>query len=582
MPSTTAMFTAMTGLNAASRSIDVIGNNIANSNTTAFKSSRLLFSTMFSRTISGGTPPGDVNGGTNPLQFGLGVAIAGTQRNTSSGTITATGDQRDMAIDGEGFFVVRRGADQFYTRAGSFRNNARNELVTASGDVLQGFGVDANFNIVPGVLTDIRIPLGGMTVAEATRNVRFSGNLDADGPLPGQGSAISLLGTATTGLVAIASASPAPAPGNRVEGATRLVDIEDPALPGSNTPLFSAGQVFELRGAEKGAREVPAATLAITSTTTLADLAAFMNDALGIQTSTGPNPDGATPGVTIDAVNGRVEIVGNTGDLNDLTVDAGDVRILDASGTFVRSPFVTDKSKTADGESVRTTLVVYDSLGAPVTLDLTIALESRGNAGTTWRYYVESPDATGVPTQVGTGLLDFDTQGQPLSTASIDRSGTGADSPLTIALAFTSADDSGLTALADSDSSLAAIFRDGSPIGTLSGFGVGADGTIIGAFSNGLTRTLGQVVVATFSNDAGLEDVGGSLFRIGANSGNSVLAAPGSLSAGRIVGGALEQSNVDLSEEFVNLVLTSTGFSANARVIRTTDELMQQLLVLGR
>jgi flagellar hook protein FlgE len=586
MPSTTALFTAMTGLNAASRSIDVIGHNIANANTTAFKSSRLLFSTMFSRTLSGGTPPGDVTGGTNPFQIGMGVATAGTQRNTTSGTITGTGDQRDLAIDGGGFFVVRRGDDQLYTRAGAFRNNARNELTTISGEVLRGFGVDANFNVVPGVLTDISIPIGGLTIAEPTRNVRFSGNLDADGPLPSQGAAIALTGTATAGLIAIASASPAPGAGNRVEATTRLVDIEAPSLPGSNTPLFAAGQTIELRGAERGSRAVPAASLAISSTTTLADLASFLSDALGIQTSTGANPDGMTPGVSIDPVTGSINIIGNTGSVNDLSVEASDLRLLDSSGTLLSSPLVPAKSKTADGESVRTTFIVYDSLGAPVTVDLTLALESRGNTGTTWRYYAESPDSTGIATQLATGTLDFDTAGQPLFTtpvsANIDRSGTGADSPLSIALAFTSADDSGVTSLSDASSSIAATFRDGSPIGTLTAFAVGSDGTIVGAFTNGLTRTLGQVAIATFSNEAGLEDVGGNMFRVSGNSGNAILASPGSLSAGRVVGGALEQSNVDLSEEFIKLVLSSTGFSANARVIRTTDELMQQLMVLGR
>src|SRR5712671_2068396 len=109
MASTTALFTGLSGMNANARRLDLIGNNIANANTTAFKSSRMLFSTQFSRTLSAGSPPGPINGGTNPSQIGLGVQIAGTQRDFNGGSISATGDPRDLAIEGNGFFVVDHG-----------------------------------------------------------------------------------------------------------------------------------------------------------------------------------------------------------------------------------------------------------------------------------------------------------------------------------------------------------------------------------------------------------------------------------------------------------------------------------------
>jgi flagellar hook protein FlgE len=123
---------------------------------------------------------------------------------------------------------------------------------------------------------------------------------------------------------------------------------------------------------------------------------------------------------------------------------------------------------------------------------------------------------------------------------------------------------------------------DGAPFGTLTAFGVGADGVIVGAFDNGLTRPLGQVVLATFANQEGLVDEGSNNFRVGANSGPAILATPTQFGTGQIVGGALELSNVDLGQEFINMIQSSTGYSASSRVIRTTDELLQQLLVLGR
>lgn len=585
MPSTTALFTAMTGLNAHARNIDVIGNNVANISTAAFKSSRLLFSSMFARTLSAGTAPGDATGGTNPYQIGLGVNTAGTQRNMAGGTLTSTGDQRDLAIDGKGWFVVDRAGEQMYTRAGSFRSNALGELTTISGERLQGYGVDANFNIVQGALGSIAIPIGGMTIAEATTMVRFSGNLDADGDLPGQGARITLGSSATAGFGAVAGATPAPTAPNVLELTTRLVDVEDPASPGSGTPYFAAGQTIEIRSAEKGGRTISTASLAITSTTTIDDLNTFLSDAMGIETTTGANPDGFTPGVALDPTTGILTVVGNIGDANDLVLDASDIRLLDSSGTLVRYPFVPAKAASADGESVRTSFVVYDSLGAPVEMDITMALESRSNAGTVWRYFVESGDASGVATQVGTGTFAFDTQGQAISTTpitvTVDRSGTGSGTPLTMNFEFATAE-GGMTALADSDSQIAATFRDGAPIGTLSAFAIDTDGVVMGIFSNDVVRPLGQVVVATFANDEGLIDMGESLFKSGANSGTAAIGAPGSLGAGQVVAGALEQSNVDLGEEFIKLVLSSTGYSASSRVIRTTDELMQQLLVLGR
>jgi flagellar hook protein FlgE len=570
MPSTSALFTGLSGLTANSRNIDVIGNNIANINTTAFKSSRLLFSTVFSRNLGLGSSPSTNSGGTNPFQIGLGVRIAGTQRNITPGSVTATGDARDLAIDGAGYFVVNHSGSEMYTRAGAFRQNENGDLVNINGDRLKGFAVDQSFNIVPGRLVDMNVPVGSLTLAQATTHVNFSGNLNSDGAIPTRGARQTLMGTAAVGLHAIATAAPPPNPGDVLETATRLVDIEDPALPASNTPLFTVGQVIELNGAEKGGKNIPKASLTITATTTVQDLSNFLTAAMGIDTTSGNNPDGRTPGVALDPVTGTLTIDGNTGTANDLAIDTGDIRLLSSSGTFVRSPFTMGKPNAADGESVRTTFVVYDSLGSPVEVDLTMVLDSKSNAGTTWRYYVDSGDDTDLALQVGTGTVSFDNQGQPTTATpvniNIDRANTGAASPLSINLNL-SGTGSGVTSLSDTQSGLAAVSRDGAPMGTLMSFAVGPDGMISGSFSNGLTRTVGQVALATFANPEGLVDQGNSLFSSGAS---------------QIVGGALELSNVDLGEEFIKLILASTGYSAASRVIKTTDDLMQQLLVLGR
>jgi flagellar hook protein FlgE len=585
MASTTALFTGLSGLNANSRNLDVIGNNIANVNTTAYKSSRLMFSNMFSRNMRLGTAPAETTGGTNPYQIGFGVGISGTQRNMTNGTISASGDGRDMAIDGQGFFVVQRGETEFYTRAGAFRQNAINELTDISGNRVMGFGVDEEFNIIPGVLQPLVIPTGQLTIAEATRTVRLGGNLDADGPLPTGGSRIAFGGTATTGLRAVPGATPPPTGTNLLDPTTRLIDIEDPAQVGSGSPWFAVGQSFELRNAQKGTRLLPQASLEITASTTVQQLMTFLSGAMGINTTTGTNPDGGTPGVTLDPATGFINIIGNAGASNDLQIEAGDVRLTNADGSVARFPIVPTKTASADGESKRTAFVAFDSLGTPVEVDVTMSIVSRSDTGTTWRYYIESGDNAGGNLQVATGTVSFDNEGrvisQPPPTITINRNNSGAVTPLTFNFEFGGGDDT-LSSLTDTNSEIAITFRDGAPIGTLTNYGVGTDGTIQGSFSNGLIRTLGQVALATFTNTEGLVDEGANLFRVGANSGSPIITTPGQLGAGQITSGALELSNVDIGEEFIKMILTSTGYSANSRVIRTADELMQQLLVLGR
>lgn len=577
MASTTALFTGLSGLNVHARKLDVISNNIANVNTTAFKSSRMMFESLFMQNFSLGSSPSDILGGTNPTQIGNGVGIAGVQRNFGNGPINATGDLRDLAVDGAGFFIVEREGSQFYTRAGSFRTDPEDNLITVGGERLLGYMVDDNFNLQEGQLTPINIPIGKRTIAEATQNAVFAGNLNSEGDIATQGSLISILADATNGLSLTG--------GGFITAGSLLTSVEDPAALGSGTPAFAVGETLSLSGATKGGAQVPEAELEITAATTVQDLMDFLTAALGIQDTGGTNPDGSTPGVTVDPATGIISIVGNTGTANDLRLEPGDLVVLDAMGTSRGAAFNTDKAQDADGESIRTTMVVYDSLGSSVAYDIVMTLEATPNTGPQWRYYLESGDDTDIDIALGNGLLQFDTEGQIDEDSSeiqvtIDRNGTGADQPLSFTISFN--DSAGQVTSTATQSALQGVYWDGLAPGTLESFGTGDDGEILGRFSNGAIRTLGKVVLANFANPPGLVDAGGNLFETGPNSGPAVIADPGTLGAGLIVSGALEQSNVDLGEEFTQMILTSTGYSASSRVIRTADELMQQLLVLGR
>ena len=139
-----------------------------------------------------------------------------------------------------------------------------------------------------------------------------------------------------------------------------------------------------------------------------------------------------------------------------------------------------------------------------------------------------------------------------------------------------------INALSGTSSQLAVTAQDGSSKGILNNFTINDDGTIVGFFDNGVRRNLGQLALATFRNNQGLMDIGNNNYVPSSNSGVPVIAAPGQFSAGKIVASALELSNVDLSQEFVNLISASSGFSASSRVISTSNQLLQELLAAAR
>ncbi len=589
MSLTGAFSTGLSGLDANSQNISIIGNNISNVNTPSFKAQRAMFTTQFMRNLSLGSPPNGDSGGTNPIQTGLGTRIAGIQTDFTNGGISATGIATNMAIEGSGFFIIEQAGEQLYTRDGQFSLNSENKLVTADGSLVQGYDVDANFQIIPGVLDDMDIQLGSLTIAEATANVNFEGILNASGTISTGGSTHTtrtfytdaLLTTTETGTTDL------------TVGGNDLY-IDDGA--GGSFLAIEGGTdtIITISGVEKGGQTLADRTFAFSTTpavtatvddsgTSMDDFIAFMNDALGLS-SVSINGETLGGGATLTA--GQITVTGNEGAVQDLLLETGHFT---ASNTVsgIANPFVTTKTGTADGEAARTSFVVFDSLGTQVQVDLTVVKQSVvPDGGTIWQWVAESNDNDALPRIVGLGNITFDQNGQFVSATnsafSIARL-NGADDPLTVNMLFDNGIDN-ISALATGPggSIISPVRQDGSQVGTLDAFSVGEDGTITGSFPNGLTRTIGQLAIATFINNDGLVQVGNNKYEAGANSGNAVIGQALTLGAGRIIGGAIEQSNVDLAEEFVNLITSSTGFSAASRVITTTDQMLQQLLLIGR
>jgi flagellar hook protein FlgE len=249
----------------------------------------------------------------------------------------------------------------------------------------------------------------------------------------------------------------------------------------------------------------------------------------------------------------------------------------------------------AVGTSIVTSLTVYDVQGSPIDATLTFAK----TAADTWTVTATMPDKAGGPAvTVGTATLNWDAAATPPAfnpapaltlTPTVPpavppavQQSTGAWGGNTITVDFGATGDATALRQFSGQSSVAALSQDGSALGTLQSFTIGQDGVVTGVFSNGRTRPIGQIALAAFSNASGLEKTGSSLYRASVNSGLPQIGLAGGGGRGTLAGSTLEMSNVDLAQEFTNLIIAQRGFQANSRVITASDELLQDLVNLKR
>lgn len=566
---TSALNTSLNGLSLNETTIDVLGNNIANAGTNGFKSSEVLFATQLARTLSVGSRPSGSNGGTNPQQIGLGAITTNIRKDFSQGSITNSTSPSDLAIQGEGFFILNGQDGNTYSRAGNFALNSEDKLVSPDGFRIQGFGVDEDFNLVTTQLSDIEIPLGDLNVAQQTQNVTIGGALLSVGEVATQGSFLE-------SAFALTSASGSTFGADPVTAATPLTSVFE---EGAATSLFTAGETLTLQP-RKGGRLQDAVTLDV-DTATLGDLLTLYDEALGIQSGgTVPQEGGVDPGVTLSAT-GTIQVRGNRGTLNDIVIQEGSLTSTGASTSTVSLLF--DKTQTADGEGSVTDFVIFDSLGQEVNVKLTTVLESTDSTSSTFRYFLESADDSDTDVALANGTFTFDGEGQLIDGGiqqfSVDRTDTAAITPMNINIDFRTV--SGISTQS-AGSALTLETQDGSDPGTLSNFVIDETGVINGIFDNGIIRNLGQIVLARFSNPQGLLENGSTNFIEGVASGSPFLVTPGNFGAGTIRSGAIELSNTDIGRNLVDLIVASTNYRGNARVIDSVQQLVDELLLLGR
>lgn len=568
-----SLYSGVAGLKTHQTRMDVIGNNIANVNTTAYKSSSMTFSELMSQTTqkaSGANATTGV-GGTNAKQIGLGVkAGAINTAITTQGSTQSTGNPFDIMITGDNFFVVSNGSENFFTRDGSFYvDGAGNLAMTSTGYNVMGWGVDETTgNIKQDTVTALRImSAANMTYPpEATTQANISGILDENDKdvTSANGKTVNLnffdaRGYSYTAKFTFKQSSGTASNEYSME-LTKLLDstgaeidiskvkFGDNSTQTLQTPVTFAGDTYEWDGKQLKTKA---------DNKVVADLsAAFNADGTLIDTS---NDEAAAKAQqeTLDAIAAAYGYEGSTDEFLKLYQKG-------ANGTEVTVETMLGnmaKTTTAQGDLVLTT-----DKDKPMTMD------GRFFEGVKVIFDTD----TGKLKQVGSNVTDFKTNvdftplGGNFSNITIDLSEcTNYDNKGTSTIGATSGDLDGLGT--------------GRRLGDMIGVSIQKDGMIYASYDNGMTKLLGQIATAAFANASGLEKEGDNLYSATLNSGEfdgigvDITAGGGYMSTGQ-----LEMSNVDLSSEFTEMITTQRGFQANSRIITVSDTLLEELTNLKR
>lgn len=460
-----SLYAGVSGMQNHQTRMDVIGNNISNVNTTGFKRGRVNFQDMISQQTAGAAAPTDEVGGVNPKEVGLGMTIASIDTIFNQGNLQSTGVSTDIAIQGNGFFVLKSGDETFYTRNGNFGVDQDGTLVNpANGMRVQGWmAQELNGEQVINTASsveDLIIPVGGKDPAKATTNIDFACNLNKNTPVIAEGASEADVAKATWGTETKIYDS---------FGNEHMLSVSFTRVPGSDNQW--------------------------------------------------------TATVNVDIENA---------DETQTRVGLG----------------------TTDGTE-NTFTVTFDNLGR-----IASVIDSAGN---------ESNPEGEISVQCSWTVPG----------ANPDEDGNPARQVMNINVGTVGSMKNSITQCAAS-SSTKAFSQDGYKMGYLDNFKIDASGIITGVYSNGTSRALGQIAMASFSNQNGLEKAGDNTYTQSNNSGLANISSSGIAGKGTLLAGALEMSNVDLTEQLTDMIVTQRGFQANSKTIQTADTLLDTVLNLKR
>ncbi len=552
-----SLLTGISGLRGHQKMLEVVGNNLANLNTTAYKSSRVLFSDLMYEVQRGtSSSSSGLLGSVNSVQIGTGSRLSQVDLNFAQGNLESTGNDLDMAMDGGGFFVASSGDRTYFARAGAFSLDESGYLSDpATGYLVKRFGTTGEpEGSLPAFQTAgderIYVPKGISIPGQVSTELEVKGNLSstATGPVAQE---------VMTSIPLLSGGLPA-------TSATLLSDLD------SNTTDYIAGDKIMISGRKIDGSYPDINEFTIGPASTVQDLVDALNTAF----------TGAT--VTLDGLGNIVGTSNETGP-SFLTMS-----FTDGPTNTGRSDFEDHEmilvANGKDADSVFQSVVVYDESGASHAIGLRLTKQ----ADQTW-----SLVATMSPTE-GT-VLDDSVEGiafQPNgSFAQVTGSGVGDSNitvqfrgqpaPQTIDLRFgTPTQFDGLTALGQASS--LQLSPNGFPPGELAEVQIDTDGKVFGLASNGLKIPLAQIAIASFRNPDGLIAVGNNYYTSSLASGDPDYGTALTGSRGAVRAGQLESSNVDLALEFTRLIIAQRGFSANARTITVTDEILQELTSIIR
>jgi flagellar hook protein FlgE len=633
-----SFITALAGLRANQSWLDIVGHNLANTNTPGFKASRALFSDQFSRLVKPATSPSGALGGTNPLQIGLGTKLAHVDRNMNQGALNLTGRTFDLALSGRGFFAVSDGTRTFYSRVGSFGLDSDYNMV----DVRTGYKVlDADGQTFTVEIDEVVPP-------KATESISIQGNLPAQvtGPLAEILESSSSLVEGTPATIAGSNGGPFAIPAGETwtmelivnGGAPQQVSVA--SVTGSVTAqeiVDAINQLDHVTASVNGAGGIDlvsdkngeSSTIKVTPGAVGKDLAALVGFGTSLVTGT---ESAATAASDLNAlvttlsqyaVGDKIEISGTDADGTPIAatfsygIDGTTVQDLvdflnaqlgqatvsfdtatqkleiqaDATGEAELSLAITDAvgqagkgdwselamAVTTNGtgpDTATSTVEVFDEAGTTHLVTLTFERQDDG----TWNMVASVPATEGTMVASTVQGITFNPDGSLVTPSSaqisIDFVGQSTQS-IDLALGQAGTFD-GLTQFGSGPNVLADS-QDGYGVGELASLGVDDTGTIQGFYTNGQSLELGQFGVATFANEMGLETYGDNYLVETPNTGQRTLAGGKAGPAGAVVGGALEESNVDTAEEFVRMIQAQRGFQANARVITAQSALLEEV-----
>ena len=501
----------LSGLNSAAKSLDVIGNNIANSSTVGFKGSTTEFADVYARSLNGA----------GATQAGIGVSVASIAQQFTQGNIETTANPLDIAINGAGFFRTEIGGAVQYTRNGQFSLDKNGYVVTPQGANVTGYGVAANGQILASTPTPLKISTTDMKPVATTR-VDTSINLDSRETSPTNFPFNANDATTYNKQVPVSVYDTL---GNEHTMSMYYVKT------GSGTwDVYAGADGTEITNVNvaKAGMDDPTAQAA--------------RDAWTTATKASPQDPAAIATALSNyaaAVSAAVSTAAGTAGATAATVTAIQTAATDTGSTVGATPDQVDQAVSA-------------AVSVPSTPIGTLKFDSNG--------------------ALSAALMSPQTL--PLNVTFPVYPATGAKETLSIKLGFNGSTQYG------ADTSEKLTTQDGYTAGHLQRFSAAADGTLLGQYSNGQTKPLGQIVLANFTNSGGLEPIGNNSWVETSASGTPLLGVAGTGSFGVLQSSATESSNVDLTAELVNMITAQRVYQANAQTIKTQDSVLQTLVNL--